>query len=146
MNKHRLNFVLVCNLLPKAVFSPFLLMCSIQAKSSLNFLVKFVFVMQMLSNRIVLTLYHTIHNVMTREKKTFENIVGKGENAGNQYFLLFPQCFLPFPKQISIFDTYLNALHLDISKVLVVLSCSVPHDKILDCSEMRANTDKLLRL
>ena len=22
-----------------------------------------------------------------------ENIVGKGENAGNQYFLLFPQCF-----------------------------------------------------
>ena len=23
-----------------------------------------------------------------------ENIVGKGENAGNQHFLLFPQCFL----------------------------------------------------
>ena len=22
-----------------------------------------------------------------------ENIVGKGENAGNHYFLLFPQCF-----------------------------------------------------
>ena len=22
-----------------------------------------------------------------------ENIVEKGENAGNQYFLLFPQCF-----------------------------------------------------
>ena len=22
-----------------------------------------------------------------------ENFVGKGENAGNQYFLLFPQCF-----------------------------------------------------
>ena len=22
-----------------------------------------------------------------------ENIVGKGENAGNQHFLLFPQCF-----------------------------------------------------
>ena len=22
-----------------------------------------------------------------------ENIVGKGENAGNQQFLLFPQCF-----------------------------------------------------
>ena len=28
----------------------------------------------------------------------FENIVGKGENAGNQYFLLFQQRFLPFPK------------------------------------------------
>ena len=29
-------------------------------------------------------------------KKPFENIVGKGENAGNQHFLLFPPCFLPF--------------------------------------------------
>ena len=27
------------------------------------------------------------------QKKPFENIVGKGENAGNQHFLLFPQCF-----------------------------------------------------
>ena len=33
----------------------------------------------------------------------FENIVGKGENAGDQYFLHFPQCFLPFTKEISIF-------------------------------------------
>ena len=24
---------------------------------------------------------------------TVENIVGKGENAGYQHFLLFPQCF-----------------------------------------------------
>ena len=31
------------------------------------------------------------------EKKAFENIVGKGENAGHQHFLLFPQCFLSFP-------------------------------------------------
>ena len=31
---------------------------------------------------------------MTLWKKPFENIVGKGENAGNQHFLLFPQCFL----------------------------------------------------
>ena len=40
----------------------------------------------------------------TFRKKSFENIVRKGENAGNQYFLLFPQCFLPLPKQISIFQ------------------------------------------
>ena len=26
----------------------------------------------------------------------FENIVGKGENAVNLHFLLFPQSFLPF--------------------------------------------------
>ena len=40
---------------------------------------------------------------MTLYKEPFENIVGKGENAGNQHYLLFPQCFLPFPKHISIF-------------------------------------------
>ena len=39
----------------------------------------------------------------TLKKKSFENIVGKGENAGYQHFLLFPQCFLPFPQQILIF-------------------------------------------
>ena len=27
-------------------------------------------------------------------RKAFENIVGNGENAGNQHFLHFPQCFL----------------------------------------------------
>ena len=36
-----------------------------------------------------------------------ENIVGKAQNAGNQHFLLFPQCFLPFPNQISIFQLHL---------------------------------------
>ena len=34
------------------------------------------------------------------EKEGFENIVGKGENAGNQHFLLFQQCFLRCPGQI----------------------------------------------
>ena len=38
-------------------------------------------------------------------KKIFENIVGKGENVGNQHFL-FPQCFLPFEKQFSIFPLH----------------------------------------
>ena len=28
-------------------------------------------------------------------RRTIENIVGKGENAGNQHFPLFPHCFLP---------------------------------------------------
>ena len=45
---------------------------------------------------------------MLRGYKTlFENIVGKGEYAGNQHFPLFPQCFLAFPKQISISEPYL---------------------------------------
>ena len=50
-----------------------------------------------------LTLYHTIPTFYD-----LENIVGKRENAGNQHFLLFPQCFLPFPKKISVFDSHLN--------------------------------------
>ena len=46
-----------------------------------------------------LSLYLTISRLlMPLGKKPFENIVGKGKNAGNQHFLLFPQCFLPFQK------------------------------------------------
>ena len=54
-------------------------------------------------------------------KKPFENVVEKGENAGNQHFLLFPQCFLPFPKQISIFQSHLspaNTFSLNQSEIL----------------------------
>ena len=36
-------------------------------------------------------------------KKTFENIVGKGENADYQHFLLFPQCFLFYQGKILSF-------------------------------------------
>ena len=43
----------------------------------------------------------------TPSMKPFENIVGKRENAGNQHFLLFPQCFLPFSKEISILQSHL---------------------------------------
>ena len=32
----------------------------------------------------------------TLKKKAQENTVGKGENAGKQHFLLFPQCFLHY--------------------------------------------------
>ena len=47
--------------------------------------------------------------------------MGKGENAGNQHFLLFPKCFLPFSNQISISQSHLssaNAFNLDRSKIL----------------------------
>ena len=40
-----------------------------------------------------------------------------GENAGNQHFLLFPQCFLPYQKKIAIKATLelssANAFNLD---------------------------------
>ena len=58
-------------------------------------------------------------------KKSFESIVGKGENVGNQHFLLFLQCFLPFQRQIPLVKTHQTlssalALNLDIPKNCVV--------------------------
>ena len=40
---------------------------------------------------------------MTQLKENLENFVGKGENAGNQHFLLFPQCFVTFQRLINRF-------------------------------------------
>ena len=53
------------------------------------------------------TLYHTLTTFGTLGEKAFENIVGKGENAMNQLFLLFPQCFLPSEKQTECFEHHL---------------------------------------
>ena len=36
----------------------------------------------------------------------FENAVEEGEDAGNHHFLLFQKCFLPFPKQVSIYSYF----------------------------------------
>ena len=49
------------------------------------------------------------NNINVAEKLKFalgrvENIVGKGDNAGYQHFLLFPQCFqkAPFMESLKI--------------------------------------------
>ena len=56
----------------------------------------------------VLKLFTTQSRLLTTpRKKPFENIVGKGENAGNQHFLLFPQCFLPYQRQELSFELHL---------------------------------------
>ena len=73
---------------------------------------------KILSSGKGLTLSHKIPTFNDPKEGGFENISGKGENAGNQHFLLFPKCFLPFPKQISIFLVTFNlssvcALNLD---------------------------------
>ena len=44
---------------------------------------------------------------MTSRWKCFENIGGKGENAGNEHFLFFPQYFLPFPIKKLTFESHL---------------------------------------
>ena len=43
-----------------------------------------------------------------KKNNTLENIVRKEENAGNQHFLLFPLCFLPYPRKIAPFETHLK--------------------------------------
>ena len=63
--------------------------------------------MCVMHQRNAFNLYQIIQNFNDLGKETFENIVEKGENAGDQHFLLFPHCFLPFPKQISVFQSRL---------------------------------------
>ena len=54
-------------------------------------------------------LYHTTPTFNNFEKKPFQNIVGKGENAGKKHCILFPQCFLTLFEKVSIFP--LNLLY-----------------------------------
>ena len=42
-------------------------------------------------------------DLMTASKNPFENIAGKGENAGNHHFLLFQKSFQLYPSQKSVF-------------------------------------------
>ena len=58
----------------------------------------------------------------TLRKKPYENIVGKGENAGNQHFLLFPQCFLAHQSPKS--SVWLNSYcRLQLHPILISLKC-----------------------
>ena len=74
----------------------------------------------------VKTLYHTIptFNNPPPRNKPFENIVGKGENAGNQHFLLFPHFFSTRPQtnficSITFIFSSANAFDLDWCKILL---------------------------
>ena len=59
---------------------------------------------------------------MTLRKKGKENKVGKGENAGNQYFLLFPRCFFPVEERNhhfnNIYFVTANAFNLEKAKIV----------------------------
>ena len=56
----------------------------------------------------VLKLFHTIPTIHIPKKKLYENIVGKGENAGNQHFFpTIPQCFLLIQVQNSFYESHL---------------------------------------
>ena len=57
---------------------------------------------------LTLKLYTTLSRLITTLKeKALENTVGKVENAGNQHFLLFPQCFLLYHSEKLSFQQWL---------------------------------------
>ena len=63
---------------------------------------------------------------MHQQQTALENIVGKGEIAGYQHFLHFPQCLLPFQKKKKKIDisvlfilSFANAFNLDHTKNLL---------------------------
>ena len=47
------------------------------------------------------------------EIHSFENVEGKGENAGNQHFCLFQQCFQLFGAMNSAISTIFNLSSAD---------------------------------
>ena len=60
----------------------------------------------------------------TLKKKPFENIEGKGENAGNQHFFPFPTVFSTLPRtnfhfSVTFILSSANAFNLDQSKNLL---------------------------
>ena len=60
----------------------------------------FINITNNVNEKSVRQLFTTQSQLLTTvRKKTLENIVRKGENAGNKDFLLFPQCFLPYLRQ-----------------------------------------------
>ena len=66
--------------------------------------------------------------LMILKWKTLENIVGKGENAGNQHLLFFPQSCLPyllaFQGPFSMFES-LELFFLQIHSVWTCLYCVI---------------------
>ena len=90
-----------------------------------------------------LTLYHTILTFNDPRKKPLENIVGKGENAGNQHFLLFPTLFSTLSKtNFKFLFTFIlspaDAFNLDQSKILsfgkeLIMPQTAPCQEIAQC-------------
>ena len=83
---------------------------------------------------------------MLKPESAAENTVGNEENAGNQHFLLFPQCFLPYQVEKSsslteFFSSSANAFSLDPIKIL-----SFDKDLIYICSVSTYNNRVFPRL
>ena len=82
-----------------------------------------------------LTFSHTITTFNDPTEEHQGKIAGKGENAGYQHFLLFPQYFLSFPEQISVFQSHLLCrllmLSIRISLIIMFVFVSLHHRSTL---------------
>ena len=74
--------------------------------------------------------------LMTLDKQPFENIVGKGANAGNQHFLLFPHHFHLYQEQILLFQPSLAPLAQGQRAIFMALCPSCVHPSV--CPYLRA--------
>ena len=64
-------------------------------------------------------LFATLSRLLTTlKKKALENAVGKGENAGGQHFLLFPQCFLLYKAKKTFLLPNFNLSSANAFKIL----------------------------
>ena len=68
--------------------------------------------------RLILLINPLPHNQSPVKKilkhGAFENIVGKGENDGNQHFLFFSPCFLPKERKITRTFATFNLLYVNV--------------------------------
>ena len=65
--------------------------------------------------------YFSFCRLVTTLSWLLRNIVGKGENAGNQHFLFLPKCFLPYQNtEMIIFATFkLSSVPLNLVESLL---------------------------
>ena len=83
-----------------------------------------------------LTLYHTIPTFTNLKQTEFENVVGKGENAGNHNKLLFINLMISSANPLSYIDQSKILLYMDHSNI----SSNMDQSKILS----RMNQSKVL--
>ena len=81
------HFLLFKHCFQKPSFLGLLKLCSVYSKVLMTFI----------SNLRALTFYRTILTFNEPGNEAFENIVGKGGNAGNQLFFPFPTMFSTLP-------------------------------------------------
>ena len=73
---------------------------------------------------------YTEKKMATLKEKASENIIGKGKNSGNQHFLLFHNVFF----------------HIRDGQIICAPFNSLPNDKILDQSKLKALADDTINV